>query len=118
MIGREFLQAGSFNVRLSVEEPVETPDGYGGFEETWTPAFSVWARLVPVKSILSYPSPDGTMEVTHWIILRKRDDLCRDMRFVSSGGARRFEIDTLHDPDETGRYWLAQVRELEVEETT
>ncbi len=114
MIGTEFLQAGSFNVRLSVEEPVSTPDGCGGRQIDWQFLFAAWVRLVPVRNILLHKARDETMEITHWIILRKRPELTRHMRFVTPvGGGRTFEIDTLHDPDETGRYVLCQVREID-----
>ena len=47
--------------------------------------------------------------VTHRITIRKRNDIRSGMRFVK--GARVFEIETVHDPDETGRYLVCRVRE-------
>lgn len=115
MIGREFLQAGSFNLRLSVQTPVENDDGYGGSERIWEHGFFAWVRLIPVRNVLVQSAQGEREEISHWIILRQRPDLTRHMRFASPNGqnARIFEIDTIHDPDETGRYLLCEVREIE-----
>ena len=115
MIGREFLQAGSFNLRLSVEASVENDDGYGGSTRTWEHAFDVWVRLIPVRNVLVHGARSDRAEISHWIILRWHPDLKRHMRLTSPNGlsARIFEIDTIHDPDETGRYLLCEVREIE-----
>jgi len=115
LIGSEFLQAGSFSVRLSLEAPVTVSDGAGGTTTSWQHQFDVWTRLIPVKGVLVHQARNETMDISHWIILRRRDGLSKDMRFCSVTGSnsRVFEIDTIHDPDESGRYLLCAVRECE-----
>lgn len=115
MSALDFLQSGSFNVRLGVESPIETDDGCGGTQTSWQHQFDVWVRLVPVKGVLIHQAQNEMMDITHWVYLRHRDDLKKEMRFVSQSGStgRVFEIETLFDPDETRRYLQCQTREIE-----
>lgn len=41
----KFFDAGQLRTAMVLEEPVETPDGQGGFSVTWTERASVWALL-------------------------------------------------------------------------
>lgn len=53
---------------------------------------------------------DQTLEkVTHRVTLRYREDLRSGMRLRKLG--RLFDIVTVHDPDETGRYLVCAVTE-------
>lgn len=111
MKAQEFLQAGDFNVRLSVEAPSAIADGCGGQTINWVHEFDIWARLIPIKGILIQQANTENLELTHWIYIRKRNDINTAHRFKA--GVRVFEIDALYDPDETGRYLLCQAREKE-----
>ena len=106
------LQAGSFTVRLMLQSALETADGCGGFQLSWNDEFEVWARLVPISGIVKVRADNSQTELTHWIYLRKRSGISSGMRFVK--GSRNFYIDTIVDPDETGRYFLCNVNEKEI----
>ena len=110
MKAHQFFQAGSMNARLILEESIQTDDGCGGTLENWQPLFDVWARIVPVKGILVSSAGDNHPQYTHWIYLRKRDGISAGMRFLS--GSRKFLIEMVCDPDETGRYLHCQVQEI------
>lgn len=105
----EFLQAGDFNLRMSIQSPSEVSDGYGGFTKTWEPKFDVWARLVPISAALVSLASGKNAELTHYIYIRKNDEVKSGMRFVK--GARIFLIETIQDPDETKRYLVCTVIE-------
>ncbi|MGB7288469.1 MAG: phage head closure protein [Salaquimonas sp.] len=111
MTVHQFLQSGHFNVRLSLEAPTESEDGCGGVSETWIPQFDVWAKLIPIKGILVAEADSNRTEHTHWIYIRQRPGVEPGMRFVS--GSRTFLIDVVTDHDESGRYFLCEVRETE-----
>jgi len=109
MSRHEFLQAGQFSVRLNVEKEVETADGCGGFETIWTAQFDIWAKLVPVSAAVVRTADNEHGQLTHYIYIRKAPGIESGMRFVK--GARKFLINTVQDPDETGRYLVCLARE-------
>jgi len=37
--------AGFYNRRITIQTPVDTPDGAGGFVRVWTDVFSTWANV-------------------------------------------------------------------------
>lgn len=109
MNSHAFLQAGSFSVRLTLQQRQETDDGAGGFVSNWQDLEPVWARIVPVAGIVTQTAANLEAGITHWIYIRANDDVRSGMRFVK--GSRHFDIDTVHDPDETGRYRVCKVVE-------
>jgi len=46
----EGLSIGDLRERLTLHEPVRTPDGAGGFSESWNMAGTYWARVVPIAA--------------------------------------------------------------------
>lgn len=42
--------AGDFRTRLTLQAPVETPDGQGGVVRGYVDAGKIWARLVPLAA--------------------------------------------------------------------
>ncbi len=38
--------SGSMNRRVTIERPIDTPDGGGGFIRDWEPYFATWANVV------------------------------------------------------------------------
>jgi SPP1 family predicted phage head-tail adaptor len=69
----------------------------------------IWAAITPQSALVRERASQTEETVTHRIIARQPLE-------VQSGwslrkGTRRFEILTIFDPDETGRYWQLDVRE-------
>lgn len=105
----QFIDPGALRSELSLQACTTTPDGMGGHTQTWTEITTVFARIEPV-SAASFHGPDQTMEtVTHRVTLRWRNGVAAGMRFVRQ--ARIFDIVTVHDPDDTGRYLVCRARE-------
>lgn len=113
MSRHEFLQAGDFNLRMSVQAPSQVSDGYGGFTKAWGSEFEVWARLVPISAALVSLVSGNNSKLTHYIYVRRNNDIKTGMRFVK--GERIFQIDTIQDPDETKRYLVCTVTEIACE---
>lgn len=109
MNSHAILQAGSFSVRLTLQQRLETDDGAGGFISNWQDMQPIWARIVPVAGIVNHAADNLETRITHWIYIRASDAVQPGMRFVK--GARIFDIDTVHDPDETGRYRVCKAVE-------
>lgn len=103
------LDPGLLRAEFALQEASLASDGMGGHSETWATIATVFARIEPV-AVRSVFGADQNLEmVTHRITIRRRDDVRSGMRFVKSD--RIFEIRTVHDPDETGRYLVCSVEE-------
>lgn len=105
----KLLDPGSLNVRLTLERPVETPDGQGGATVGFAALATLWARIEPVAARAEEAAGAQRIAVTHRIWLRRRGDLAGGMRLRK--GARLFVIHAFCDPDETGRYMLCDCEE-------
>ena len=104
-----FVEPGALRCELSLQACTMVPDGIGGFSEEWTEAATVFGRIEPVAADSRFGADQTLETVTHRIVLRRREGLASGMRFVKSG--RVFDILTVHDPDESGRYFVCRVRE-------
>ncbi len=104
-----FLDPGQLRTELSLQTLTRQPDGMGGFAETWSELATVFARIEPLAATSRFGADQTLEQMTHRITLRFRDDLASGQRFVRHG--RVFEIVTVHDADETGRYMICGTRE-------
>lgn len=100
---------GTLTARLRLEHPVEIPDGQGGATVGFQFVADLWARVEPLDANVEELAGAGRVIVTHHVWLRFRADVAAGMRLTK--GARRFTIESLRDPDETGRYLLCRCRE-------
>ncbi|SMH42829.1 phage head closure protein [Mesorhizobium australicum] len=103
------VDPGELRTELVLEEASRTPDGAGGFTESWTGIATVFARLQPIVVRDRFGADQTIEEVTHRVTIRHRPDVASGMRFVM--GDRTLSILTVHDPDETGRYLVCRTRE-------
>ena len=104
-----FLDAGQLTARLDLESTVETPDGQGGVTLSHAVEASHWARIEPVSVERTELGHVDRQAVSYRIWIRFASGVTAAKRFRK--GARVFEILTVHDPDETGRYLLCRVKE-------
>jgi SPP1 family predicted phage head-tail adaptor len=104
-----FLDPGALRSELALQASTPVPDGLGGHSLSWSEIATVFARIEPI-SATSIFGPDQAVEtVTHRVTLRWRNGVAAGMRFVRQG--RNFDIVTVHDPDDTGRYIVCRTRE-------
>ena len=101
---------GTLSARLRLERPVESPDGQGGAVVGLEAVADVWARIEPLDADVEDVAGARRVIVTHQIRLRFRADVAAGMRLVK--GTRRFVIESVRDPDETGRSLLCRCREV------
>ncbi|MCM2395238.1 phage head closure protein [Rhizobium sp. S95] len=100
---------GRLSARLLLERPVPVSDGQGGAAETFEVVASVWALVTPLAAKVEERAGAETVEITHEIWVRRRGDLVSGMRFVK--GNRHFTVESVRDPDESGRYLACRCRE-------
>lgn len=105
----EFIDPGAFRHELVLETALLAGDGAGGHVATWTETATFLARIEPVSAQSRFGADQTLEHVTHRVTLRMRAGVESGMRLRRR--ARIFDIVTVHDPDETGRYLICRVRE-------
>jgi SPP1 family predicted phage head-tail adaptor len=104
-----FFDPGALRTELSLQSATLADDGLGGHTNTWHEVAIVFGLIEPLSQASRFGAGQVQEENTHRIIIRRRDGVASGMRFVSQ--ARVFDVLTVHDPDETGRYLACRVRE-------
>lgn len=97
-----YVDPGELRAELSLQECQTVYDAFGGFSENWVEVATVFAKIEPVKAASTFGADQRIEAVTHEITVRWQAGLASGMRFAKEG--RLFEIMTVHDPDESGRY--------------
>jgi len=88
--------------RVEIENPVETPDGGGGFTITWQNFATVWAEIIPFtassrnseRSVNSKLEDVGSFRIT----IRHLDGV--EAKMQVKFGTRLFNIRAVIDPNE------------------
>lgn len=104
-----FIDPGALRSELSLQQATLTADGLGGHAESWSEIATLFARVEPVSAGTRFGADQTVETVTHRITVRFRADLASGMRLAHGG--RIFEVVSVHDPDETGRYLVCRARE-------
>jgi SPP1 family predicted phage head-tail adaptor len=81
---------GQLNRRLTLEEPVETPDGAGGVTRGYATVATLWAQVTPVAARGAVEAAALGAAVTHRIAIRYSPDVSLRHRFRD--GARVFRF--------------------------
>jgi SPP1 family predicted phage head-tail adaptor len=101
--------------RMTIERPVETPDGAGGVDTAWQTVITVWAGLEWLGGEERWreggPEQAGRWRVTmRW---RAGVDAGMRLRMAARGGSeRRFDIRAAADPDGAGRRLICLCEEI------
>jgi SPP1 family predicted phage head-tail adaptor len=101
--------AGRLRHRLTLQAPVDTSDGAGGFQRAWSTTATVWGAIEPGDVADAVVADALTALRRHTITIRWRTGVVAGQRLAK--GARLFAIIAVVDPDERRR-WL----DLTVEE--
>jgi SPP1 family predicted phage head-tail adaptor len=104
------IDPGRFRTELVLEEVSDVSDGMGGDVENWSAVATLFAHVEPVSAKSVFGAGQTLETVTHLVTLRQGEDVRSGMRFAK--GARMFDIVTVYDPDETGRYFQCESREI------
>ncbi|TAL39638.1 MAG: head-tail adaptor protein [Alphaproteobacteria bacterium] len=92
--------------RLTIQEPVRTPDGGGGFTTVWQPIASeadVFASVIQISGSETLRDQQLIAGAAYRITLRYRADITASHRLAE--GATVYNITALRDPD-GAREWL------------
>ena len=86
---------GELDQRASLQAKVLTPDGGGGYAESWQIFASVWVKVAPVGANDNFGPDALESRVRHRVTLRRRTDVAAGQRVVV--GARSFKVHALLD---------------------
>jgi SPP1 family predicted phage head-tail adaptor len=92
---------GAMNRRLTLEAPVETPDGAGGVTRSHAAIATLWAAVEAVAARGDVVAAASGATVTHRISIRMSGDITTRHRFRD--GARVFRIVSMRERD-NGRF--------------
>jgi SPP1 family predicted phage head-tail adaptor len=59
------MDPGRFRDPVVIEGPTRTPDGAGGFTETWTSGEQLWAEIAPLRGDEQIQAQQTTAAITH-----------------------------------------------------
>jgi len=104
------LPIGALRHRMTLEAPIEAPDGAGGFSRSFTPVADLWARIAPGGAREDFVEQRAEQTTSHVVTIRWRDDVTKDMRFVHR--TRKLHIRSVVDPDERRRFLICQCEEI------
>ena len=86
---------GTLNRRLTLEAPVETPDGAGGVARDYAAMATLWAEVTPIAARDNVVAAGLGATITHRIVIRVGPDITTRHRFRD--GARVFRIATIRE---------------------
>lgn len=104
-----FFDAGQLTARIDLESGQETTDGQGGVTRSHAVTASLWARIEPVSAEVEELGHADRQCITHRIWVRHSSAVQPGLRFRK--GSRLFAIQTVHDPDDSGRYLVCRTTE-------
>jgi SPP1 family predicted phage head-tail adaptor len=84
------MNIGTLRERLTLEQPVRTPDGGGGASVAWEPVTELWAHVRPISGEERLIHDQRAGRLTHTVWVRHRPGVLPAMRFRQ--GARIYEI--------------------------
>ena len=87
-----------FNRRLSLQEPVDTPDGAGGVTRDYQQVTELWAEVMPVSSRGDVAAANLSAQVTHRIVIRAPREITARHRFAE--GTRIYRIVSWRESDD------------------
>ena len=94
------MNIGDLKTRLTIQEPVRTPDGGGGFTTVWQNIATepvVFAQVIQTSGGETLRGQQVTAGAAYRITLRHRDDITPAHRLLD--GATAYNITALRDPD-------------------
>ncbi|BAT61226.1 phage head-tail joining protein [Variibacter gotjawalensis] len=103
------IDPGQLKTRLTVEKPIETPDGAGGVTRGYAVAATVWAAVNPVSLRFATVAEAPGTTVTHMIVVRAPLDV--GVRHRLSAGPRVFRVIAVCEQDADGRFLLIRAEE-------
>ena len=98
------LSAGKLNKKISLQRITRTPDGGGGYTESWTEYAKTWAHVKPKTGNEIFSGMQLEANITHDIMIRYRSDILPNDKIVLET-SRELNIRSIIDLEER-HVWL------------
>ena len=85
----------TLNQRVTLQAMTLTPDGGGGYGESWQSFAVAWATITPIGASDKFAADGMQSRARHRVVLRRRDDVLAGHRLTA--GARTFKIHAVLD---------------------
>jgi SPP1 family predicted phage head-tail adaptor len=102
--------AGSLRERITIQRPVDTPDGGGGAHRQWQDVQTVWAAVHPVARDEQRYGAHVASRARFGIVLRADGVIAADARLLWRGMILGI-VSVLHDPATQDRCTIFAERE-------
>ena len=96
--------------RVTIEAPVDAPDGAGGFTRDYVALAQVWAKIEPTSGREHFVEQRLEQSTSHVVTIRWRADVKSQMRVLHRG--RKLMIRSAVDPDERRRFLVCECEEI------
>lgn len=90
------MKAGLLRKVIEIQQLVRTPDGLGGFSETWATFCRLYGREIVRRADTAFNAMQNQSEIKSRFETRYFYGVTSDMRLVLDG--RTFSIDAVYDP--------------------
>lgn len=101
---------GALRSRVTIEAPVDAPDGAGGFTRSYATLAQVWAKIDPAGARDDFVEQRQEQSTTHVVTIRWRSDVKSQMRLIYR--SRRLLIQSVVDLRERRRFLVCSCEEI------
>lgn len=105
-----FFDPGMLRTPLELQICSNVPDEQGGVADNWSTIATLFGNVEPLRAKRDVRGRASYAYISHQIIIRNRQDIKNDMRFLRNN--RVLLIHSVHDLDETSRYLICQCEEI------
>lgn len=103
------MTTGDLKHRVTIEAPVKTPDGAGGFTTSYSTIATVYAAIWPVSASEQVQAMQATMTITHKITIRYRSVLKGSWRLKY--GNKYYSIVSIINPNMDNKFLTILAKE-------
>jgi SPP1 family predicted phage head-tail adaptor len=100
----------NLNYRAAILSRTLTPDGGGGFSESWQTVGQAWVKITPLGADEKYGPDACETRIRHRLVTRARTDIVDGMRLQV--GERTFAVHAVLGHDATDAYLTLMCEEL------
>jgi SPP1 family predicted phage head-tail adaptor len=85
-VAGDYVRAGRFNNRVTLQAPVETQDTFGSaIKSSWTNIRTVWAEVMDLTGIELYRVQEINAEISVQVVIRQRSGITPKCRVLYLG---------------------------------
>lgn len=96
------IEPGSLRHRIEIQSKNAQPDGCGGYNENWQILSETWASITVLDHGADQHYGNSNTTIRYRMTIRSGLPVTAEMRVLER--ERKFTVEHVYDPDQTGRY--------------